>query len=176
MKTGIFYGSTYGNTQDAGEQLVSLLGDILGADPEIFDIHSTPARKLLEFDLILVGCSTWNIGEVQDDWDDKVNDLEALDFTGKLVALFGAGDQYDYADSFADSLGILAQKVAERGATLIGKWPTAGYNFNLSLAELEDGFFVGLPLDYDNQGELTTQRLTQWSAQIASEVAALARL
>ena len=174
MKTGIFYGSTYGNTQESGEQLVQLLGETLGAKPEIFDVHSTKTEKLLDFDLILVGCSTWNIGELQDDWDDKLGDLDSLDLSGKFVALFGAGDQFGYSDSFADSLGILAEKFAGRGATLIGKWPTHGYDFNFSRADLGDGHFVGLPLDYDNQGELTTPRLTQWSAQLVSEATTLA--
>jgi flavodoxin I len=87
MKTGIFYGSTYGNTQEAGEQLVSILGTSLGEKPEIFDIHSTKAEKLLDYDLILVGVSTWNDGEVQDDWDDRMDDLEDYDFNGKFVAL-----------------------------------------------------------------------------------------
>lgn len=174
MKTGIFYGSTYGNTQEAGEQLVSILGDTLGAAPEIFDVHSTKVEKLLEFDLLLIGCSTWNVGELQDDWDDKMSHLDNVDLNGKFIALFGAGDQYAYADSFADSLGILGEKFAERGATLIGKWPTEGYEFVLSQADLGDGFFIGLPLDYDNQGELTTPRLTQWSTQLVSEVSALA--
>ncbi|BCM93740.1 flavodoxin [Abditibacteriota bacterium] len=174
MKTGIFYGSTYGNTQEAGEQLVALLGNTLGEKPEIFDVHSTKIEKLLDFDLILVGCSTWNVGEVQDDWDDKLDHLDDLDLSGKFVALFGAGDQFGYSDSFADSLGILAEKLAERGAILIGKWPTESYEFDFSRADLGDGFFVGLPLDYDNQGELTTPRLTQWSAQIAAEVTSLA--
>ena len=174
MKTGIFYGSTYGNTHEAGEQLVSLLGDTLGTQPEIFDIHSTKIEKLLDFDLLLIGCSTWNVGEVQDDWDDKISHLEKIDLSGKFVALFGAGDQYAYADSFADSLGILAEYFVERGATLIGKWSVEGYEYVLSQADMGDGYFIGLPLDYDNQGELTTPRLTQWSAQLVSEVTALA--
>ncbi|RYX83133.1 flavodoxin [bacterium] len=174
MKTGIFYGSTYGNTQEAGEQLIGLLGETLGSKPEIFDVHSTKAEKLLDYDLILVGCSTWNVGELQDDWDDKQDDVEGLDLSGKFVAFFGAGDQFGYSDSFADSLGILAEKFAETGATIIGKWPTEGYEFDFSRADLGDGFFIGLPLDYDNQGELTTPRLTQWAAQIVTEVSTLA--
>jgi flavodoxin I len=173
MKTGIFYGSTYGNTQEAGEQLVSILGTSLGEKPEIFDIHSTKADKLLDFDLILVGVSTWNDGEVQDDWDDRLDDLDDHDFNGKFVALFGAGDQIGYAETYADSLGIVGEKLAERGATLIGKWPTEGYDFILSKADLGDGNFIGLPLDYDNQSELTTPRLKEWGAQIVAEVTSL---
>ncbi len=173
MKTGIFYGSTYGNTQDAGEQLISIIGTSLGEKPEIFDIHSTKAEKLLEFDLILVGVSTWNDGEVQDDWDDRLDDLDAHDFSGKFVALFGAGDQVGYAETYADSLGIVGEKFAEQGATLVGKWPTEGYDFILSKADLGDGSFIGLPLDYDNQSELTEPRLQQWGAQIVSEVSSL---
>lgn len=175
MKTGIFYGSTYGNTQDAGEQLVTLLSKHLGAKPEIYDMHSAKIESLLFFDLILVGCSTWNDGEVQDDWDDQLHDLESLDLTGKFAAFFGCGDQADYGETFADSLGILAEKFASLGATLVGQWPTEGYEYILSKADLGNGYFVGLPLDYDNQSELTTSRLNRWSAQVMTEVGALVR-
>ena len=174
MKVGIFYGSTYGNTQEAGEQLVSILGTTLGEKPEIFDIHSTKIEKLLDFDLILVGVSTWNDGEVQDDWDDALDKLDDLDLSGKFAGLFGSGDQIGYAETYADALGIVGEKLAERGATLVGKWPTDGYDFILSKADLGDGFFIGLPLDYDNQSEQTTPRLQAWAAQISSEVGALA--
>jgi flavodoxin I len=74
---------------------------------------------------------------------------------------------------YADSLGIVGEKFAERGATLIGKWPTEGYDFILSRADLGDGNFIGLPLDYDNQSDLTTPRLKEWGAQIVSEVTSL---
>ncbi len=47
-------------------------------------------------------------GEAQCDWDDFFPTLEEIDFNGKLVALFGCGDQEDYyAEYFCDALGTI---------------------------------------------------------------------
>lgn len=177
MKTAIFYGSTYGNTQECAEQLVDLLETPLGEKPELFDIHSVKATEaLLDYDFLIIGCSTWNVGELQDDWNDHFETVEALDWSGKTVALFGAGDQIGYADTFVDALGMLGKAFAARGAKIVGAWPTQGYDYDLSLADLGDGHFIGLPLDYDNQAELTEERLQNWAAQLASEVGAVAAI
>ena len=87
MKTAIFYGSTYGNTQEAGEQLSALLGKALGAKPEVFDIYSTKSERLLEFDLILIGCSTWNDGELwHATWEGDESELRHVDpDTGEVL-------------------------------------------------------------------------------------------
>jgi flavodoxin I len=37
-------------------------------------------------------------------------------------------------------------------------------------AELQPGFFCGLALDEDNQGELTEGRVRQWTAQVLQEM------
>ena len=50
-----------------------------------------------------------------------VNLLEQADLKGKLVAVFGLGDQSGFADTYCDAMGILAQKAKERGALLIGQ-------------------------------------------------------
>ena len=46
----------------------------------------------------------------------------------------------------------------EKGGTLIGRWPTDGYEFDESLA-LDNGEFLGLGLDNDNQEDETEERL-----------------
>lgn len=37
-------------------------------------------------------------------------------------------------------------------------------------AEIEEGFFCGLALDEDNQGELTDERVATWTAQVLQEM------
>ncbi len=71
-------------------------------------------------------------GEAQCDWDDFFPTLEEIDFNGKLVALFGCGDQEDYAEYFCDALGTIRDIIEPRGATIVGHWPTAGYHFEAS--------------------------------------------
>ena len=57
-----------------------------------------------------------------------------LDFSNVTAAFFGCGDQVGYSDNFLDAIGLLAKPFMENGGNLIGRWPTEGYEFDLSLA------------------------------------------
>jgi len=106
----------------------------------------------------MFGIPTWYYGEAQADWDDFFPELEEIDFTNKLVAIFGCGDQEDYAEYFLDAMGTLRDIVEAKGAIVIGNWPTAGYEFEASKALVDDKHFVGLGIDEDRQPELTAER------------------
>jgi flavodoxin I len=54
------------------------------------------------------------------------------------------------------------------GAKLIGQVSPEGYTFDESKSVI-DGKFCGLPIDEDNESELTDQRLSAWVQQINSE-------
>ncbi len=96
--------------------------------------------------------------------------LEEIDFNGKLVALFGCGDQEDYAEYFCDALGTIRDIIEPRGATIVGHWPTAGYHFEASKGLADDDHFVGLAIDEDRQPELTNERVEKWVKQVAEEL------
>ena len=96
--------------------------------------------------------------------------LEEIDFNGKLVALFGCGDQEDYAEYFCDALGTIRDIIEPRGATIVGHWPTAGYHFEASKGLADDDHFVGLAIDEDRQPELTAERVEKWVKQISEEL------
>ncbi len=168
MKIGIFTGSTYGNTRAAADTLEKLFKDS-GVLVSNHDIALVKADKLLEYDLLLIGCSTWYVGEMQDDWYGKLEALSKLDLTGKKVALFGMGDQLTYSDTFQDALGMLAETLEQGGATLVGLTSTDGYKFSNSRA-VRGQQFVGLALDDDNQSKLTKPRLQVWMAQLVKEL------
>ena len=85
-----------------------------------------------------------------------------------MVAYFGDGDQYGYADNFQDAIGILEEKISQRGGKTVGYWPTEGYDFEQSRA-LKNGKFVGLALDEGSQSELTDERIKTWVAQLKKE-------
>lgn len=164
-KIGLFYGTQTGNTETIAEAIQAQFGgenivtlhDIAQASPEDF----------AEYDCIIVGCPTWNIGELQSDWEGFYDELDAIDFSDKKVAYFGAGDQISYADNFQDAMGILAEKISSLGATTVGQWPIDGYDFNESKA-VQNGTFVGLAIDEDNQPELTESRIQAWVNQLKS--------
>ena len=96
--------------------------------------------------------------------------VEEIDFNGKLVALFGCGDQEDYAEYFCDALGTIRDIIEPRGATIVGHWPTAGYHFEASKGLADDDHFVGLAIDEDRQPELTNERVEKWVKQVAEEL------
>ena len=56
------------------------------------DIAKSSREDIDNFDLLLLGIPTWYYGESQCDWDDSFPELEAIDFSTKLVAIFGCGD------------------------------------------------------------------------------------
>lgn len=164
-KINIIYGSTTGNTEEAANLIAAQLN---GQAINITD--ATPAD--FEADLLILGSSTWGIGEVQDDWFEGLKAIESANLKDRQVAIFGEGDQSGFTDSFIDAVGILYEKVTEAGAVVIGKWSTDGYEYNDSTAEI-DGSFVGLALDEDNQPELSQERIEEWCAQLKTEALAL---
>lgn len=167
MHIGIFYGSIMGNTEAAAHKAGAKV-ETFGA-VTIHNIADAAVKTMMDYDLIILGASTWGLGDLPDDWVGK-EDLHGLDLTSKRVAVFGTGNQEGYPDTFVDAIGILAQAAEKAGATLIGSWPTDGYNFENSRA-VRNGLFLGLPLDDDNQAALTEQRITKWCAQLREEIA-----
>jgi flavodoxin I len=161
-KIGLFYGTQTGNTESAAE----LIQKALGADlVELHDISDASTDDFSDYDCLIIGCPTWNIGELQSDWEGFYDELDQIDFNGKKVAYFGTGDQVGYADNFQDAMGILEEKISGLGGQTVGQWSTDGYDHQASKAE-KNGMFVGLALDEDNQSELTDERITTWITQL----------
>ncbi len=161
-KIGLFFGTQTGNTERAAEMIQKELGE---DNVDLIDIAEATVEDFEKYDYLIIGCPTWNIGELQADWNGFFPYLDEIDFSGKTVAYFGVGDQLGYPDNFQDAMGILAQKIAERGGKNVGSWPTEGYEFNESKGVV-NGEFVGLALDEDNQPELTEKRIKEWTAKL----------
>jgi flavodoxin I len=159
MTVTVIYGSDAGATQAIANRIAARLNgrsvDIKTASVEDFETAS----------LLILGCPTYGLGDLQSDWDDHYHLLEAANLAGKRVALFGTGDQFTYPDTFVDAMGILYDTVVERGANVIGFTDTGGYDFTASFAE-RDGRFVGLALDQDQQPGKTEDRITNWIASL----------
>ncbi|PQO31653.1 flavodoxin [Blastopirellula marina] len=167
MLMAIFYGSTTGNTESAANKMKELLADCIA---EVVDVHRAKPEDLLKYDLLLFGVSTWNIGEVQDDWAAFLPKLKTLDLSGKKVAFFGMGDSVGYPDNYLDAMGELWETIGKLGTPqLVGVWPIDGYEFDESRALYDDNHFIGLGLDDDNQWDLTEERIANWLAQVVQE-------
>jgi flavodoxin I len=164
----LFYGTNTDYTQLVVDQMIEEFDLVAPNLLTVHDIARTPLEKMLAFDTLIIGCPTWNIGPLQEDWDVVYDQLDDLDFSGKRIAIFGLGDQYDYPDNFCDAIGILGRKFIERGAELVGYTSTDGYQFSYSLG-IEDGRFMGLALDEMNETERTPERLLDWVWQLVDE-------
>jgi flavodoxin I len=164
-KIGLFFGTQTGNTESAAEEIQKIFGSEL---VDLHDVAKADASDLVGYDCLIIGCPTWNIGELQSDWEGLYPELDDLDFSGKKVAYFGCGDQVGYADNFLDAIGILEEKITERGGKTVGYWSMEGYEFDTSKA-VRNGKFVGLALDDTNQSDLTEQRLKKWVTLLRSE-------
>ena len=107
---------------------------------------------------------------LQDDWDAAYEDLDGLDFSGKKVAVFGLGDQFGFGDNYCNAIGILAKKFVELGAELVGRTKNNdSYDFEYSQG-IEDGGWMGLALDEDNQSEMSEARISVWVDQLTTQI------
>jgi flavodoxin I len=159
---GLFYGSTNGAGAIVAELIKTLIEKTGQATVDLHDVAHTDLKEMERYRYLILGVSTWNIGHLQDDWADKFDELDDIDLAGKMVALFGMGDQYGYPDSFVDAMDILGTKVMERGGEPAGfQAVDDSYEFEYSRAVI-DGVFIGLALDDENQGDLTEQRTREW--------------
>jgi flavodoxin I len=173
-RIGIFFGTDTGRTRLIAKQIAKKLGDAAAAP---VNIGRTTLEEFLAYDVLLLGSSTLGEGELpglstglsQPSWEEFLPQLAGIDLTGKVVAIFGLGDQKKYPTVFVDAIGIIHDVVVGRGARTIGYWPTTGYEFDDSLAADGD-HFLGLALDQINQPLLTEERLDRWLTQIRPEL------
>ena len=160
----VIYGSTTGNTSDAAVKIQQQLGE---DQAELYDVKDVGLDALQYFKQVVFAIPTWDYGEVQEDWQDVWDEIDDIDFSDKIVAFVGLGDQYSYAEWFQDAMGMLHDKVVAQGATIVGLWPVKDYDFAESKALTEDKqYFVGLALDDDCQPDLTDQRINDWCSLI----------
>ncbi|WP_373818179.1 flavodoxin FldA [Glaesserella sp.] len=164
---GLFYGSDTGNTENISKMIQKQLGANL---VDIRDIAKSTKEDIEAYDFLLIGIPTWYYGESQADWDDFMPTLKEIDFTGKIVGIFGCGDQEDYAEYFCDAMGTVRDIIEPNGGTIVGLWPTEGYHFEASQALVDDNTFIGLCIDEDRQPELTEDRVNRWCKQIFDEM------
>lgn len=171
QKVGLFYGSSTGITEYVADEIAAAWQAANMEPIKTINIGiDEDLSQLLAYDCLILGIPTWNIGQLQDDWELQFPQLDTLDFKGKKVAIFGVGDQYGYPDNFLDAVGILGDKLCERGAELVGAWYDEYYEFAESKAFV-NGKFMGLGIDETYQSKLTANRVQQWVAQLIREFA-----
>jgi len=163
---GIFYASDTGNTELIAEKIAKAFGE---EQAQVFDVSDADASDMEAFSNLIFSSPTWGSGDLQDDFDEFMEEIAETDFEGKTVALFGLGDGVTYEDTFVDAMGQIYEALEAKSCKIVGNVSTEGYDFDESLAEKESGKFVGLAIDEDNQDDLTDERIEKWVAQLKNE-------
>lgn len=168
---GLFYGSSTCYTEMAGEKIRDCLNQLLGDEAvEMHNIADCDLSLMNHYPHLILGIPTWDYGELQEDWENCWEDLEAMNFSQQTVAVYGLGDQVGYPEWFQDALGYLWTLAKQRGARMVGQWPNRGYQFESSQALTADGeFFLGLSLDDENQFEQSDEFIRRWCQQLIGE-------
>ena len=168
-QVGLIFGTDTGNTEEMGDKISASLAEH-GVSVEMINVTETSTTEIEAFDFIIMGIPTWDFGGIQEDWENFEEDILSTTLQGKVVALYGLGDQLGYGDYFVDAMGWLHERVIKTGAMVIGAWSTKGYDFEASLAANDEKTrFCGLAIDDEQQFDLTDQRISEWTSQIIGE-------
>ncbi len=155
-KIAILYGTSGGSVETVAKQLQ----DLFEGEADIFNVLDVSLTEIVDYPYIVVGTSTTGIGDLQDDWEGFLPSFAKIDFTGKKVAIFALGDSASYSTSFAESMKVVYDEIYDK-VKIVGQVPDEGYTYDDSIA-VEDGMWIGLPLDEDNEYDLTEERLENW--------------
>lgn len=173
-KIGIFFSSETGRTQLVAQYIAKSLG---GAAALPVNIENATLSDFLAHDALILGSPTHGSGQPHGPafglcpptWQAFLGQLAGADLSGKVVAIYGVGDQKKYPGAFVNAIAVIQDALLAGGARVVGRWPTTGYDFTASQA-VDGEQFVGLALDQTNQPGLTGQRVESWLAQVRSEL------
>ena len=112
-KVHVVYGSTTGMTEAVANKIAEALG------ATVVNVNA-PDAAAFDAELLVLGTSTWGVGDLQDDWAAKLDEVKG-NFAGKKVAVFGLGDSVGFADSFCVAAETIANAAKDAGATLVGE-------------------------------------------------------
>ncbi|EJP74458.1 flavodoxin domain-containing protein [Campylobacter sp. FOBRC14] len=159
-KIGIFYATGKGDTQKACEYLASKL------TAEILPVKDAGSEDFLKFDLLILASPSYGFGELQKDWEAKLETLKNADLSGKKVAILAVGNQERHPDSFCG--GAVEFLPYIKKARLIGAMPNDGYKFDHSQSFI-NGKFIGLAID--TKGDAAYEaKLDKWAKQLKAEL------
>lgn len=168
-KTALIYWPKKGNVEASARKIYQKFNE---SDIDIFTITEVDVEQLPGYDNIIIGGSTTGADNWEDAhktrWMEFFDRLEEVNLSGKKVALFGLGDQILYPDHFVDGMAQLKSEFVKYNVQFVGSWPTDGYEHTGSDA-IENGMFIGLALDEDQQHEMTDERIETWTAQLKRE-------
>lgn len=162
-KIAILYGSSGGNAASIARQVQ----DLFDGKADIFNVLEVTLEEIKDYTYYVIGTSTTGIGDLQDDWEGFLPSFTRMDFIGKKAAIFALGDSASYSTSFAESMKVVYDEIHNK-VDVVGQVPDEGYTYDDSTAVV-DGIWVGLPIDEDNEYDLTQERLEKWVETLKNE-------
>ncbi|PID77664.1 MAG: flavodoxin [Deltaproteobacteria bacterium] len=120
-KALIVYGSTTGNTEAVAEQISGILEE-KGIEVTLKNVTDATVDELGgDYDLTLLGSSTWGDDEIefQEDFEPFFEELGNANLKDKKVAVFGCGDSsYEF---FCGAVDKLDEKLTDMGAKQVNE-------------------------------------------------------
>jgi flavodoxin I len=170
-KIAILYGPLGGNTEKAARLVAKAFGE---GNADLIPVKNALEADLEPYKMIIfggptVGTHTWADQTQKNDWDLFLTRLYKMNLGGKTCAVFGLGDQVCYSFNFVDDIGVISDQIIASGGRLIGMVGPEGYAFDESKA-FHEGRFSGLPLDEDNEPDLTETRISNWVELLKTEL------
>jgi len=112
----IIYGSTTGNTETLSKYVEKGL-KASGADAVVKNVTKANPEELKDYDVIILGSSTWGDGELQDDFIPFEEKMSKIRLDGKRGAVFGCGDSM--YPQFCKAVDILEERLKSCGVEII---------------------------------------------------------
>lgn len=117
MKTLVVFGSTTGTTRILAQAVRKGLMQ-LGHDVVVRNARNQDPDELDQFDMLVMGCSTWENGALQKDFKPFFERLQDLDLKGRMACVFGAG--HSSYSHFCHAVDTIEARLREQGARILG--------------------------------------------------------
>jgi len=89
-KIGLLYGTSTGRTKKVAEQIKKEFG---ARNVDLHNIRDTKPETILKYDNIIFGTSAWGVGDMQDDWEIFIDDIELVFPDNSLTLLIPNGGE-----------------------------------------------------------------------------------
>jgi len=161
-KTALIYSF---NTKKSGQVAENIKEAFNDDSVDMLNAEEINEATFTSYDQLILGVPTWFDGELPNYWDEFVPAIEEMDLSKVKVAIYGLGDQKGYPENFQDGIGLMAEILEAQGAEIVGFTSIKGYTFEKSKAQRGESF-VGLAIDFENQGSLNKKRIPDWVKEL----------
>jgi flavodoxin I len=167
-KTAIFYSPEGGSVNRVAIEL----GEMIGNEKVVLiPVKKAEKEDITKYSQLIfvgstVGADHWSNETVVNEWPGFFSMVDEISFEDKKAAIVGLGNSVLYPEHFADGMAHLYKQLSDKNANIYGFVDAEGYTFEDSEALNDEGLFCGLPLDEDNEEELTAERLEHWISRL----------